>query len=217
MYLPQSGAYSAITWSLCDIRTETGLNTFTLKTWRDKLFHFRLLWEEMNLKESYIRMYMSNIISISEIIFVSTLCVWRNQVWQIFQSQFINHFVWCNQSVFSATYTLWFPVNVIWTTTSVKRTFWHVYPAKIPIRLRIREAWEESSRRIWIAKDANVSVRMRKSNSCLHWAHRSEGTYSHVAALESLPMRIQEDFEGDSIQSYYRTLHIRTDRPEQTE
>ena len=48
-------------------------------------------------------------------------------------------------------------------------------------------------------------------------AHRSEGIYSHVAASESLPVPIQEEYGGGRFNRItVLSLHIRTGRPEQT-
>ena len=57
----------------------------------------------------------------------------------------------------------------------IKRTFWHVCPAKIQISLRIRAVWSESSLGAFsIAKDANMqsfyeiqSILMQKTKTLI--------------------------------------------------
>ena len=74
-----------------------------------------------------------------------------------------------------------------------KRTFRHVHPAKIQIRLRNRAVWSESSLgAFWIAKRRKVSScgqqshwsdRMEaQADLSLRWMHMLEGTFSHVTA-----------------------------------
>ena len=73
------------------------------------------------------------------------------------------------------------------------RTFWHLRPAKIQIRLRIRAVWSESSLgAFWIAKDAKFllaynedsdqTARMHRLILSLCYAHMSESTFSLVVA-----------------------------------
>ena len=69
-----------------------------------------------------------------------------------------------------------------------KRTFGLVRPAKIPISLRIRAGWSESSLgAFWMSKDAiflhtdsDQTAAIQADLSHL-WAHMSEGTFPHIA------------------------------------
>ena len=73
-----------------------------------------------------------------------------------------------------------------------KRTFGHVRPLKIQIRLGICAVWSESSLgSFWIAKDAMFPPADNKdadqtadelTDLCLRWMHKSEGMFSHVVA-----------------------------------
>ena len=73
-----------------------------------------------------------------------------------------------------------------------KRTFGHVRPAKIQIRLRIRAVWSESSlAAFWIASDAKLlyadnenwrDCAVAQADLHIHWVDMSEGRFSQGAA-----------------------------------